>query len=178
MLFYLDCSLLLFILIVDLALALTHKKKRVYRVRTISTMSYASEPLLFYLIFWPWSGRSYKNANKIVSGQADLRHLSERPAVFGQIFSSGGRRINGFVASAASGFMHDIRRLDEMTREAISHVYQSTCYLCCGGPVAEEASQQANFSCSLRGCVRMLNTNSTCIFTYYTHREGIYSLLL
>ena len=46
-----------------------------------------------------------------------------------QIFSSGGRRINGFVASAASGFMYDIRRLDEMTREAISHVYQSTYYL-------------------------------------------------
>ena len=87
---------------------------------------------------------------------------------FRQIFSSGGRRINGFVASAASGFMHDIRRLDEMTREAISHVYQSTYYLCCGGPVAEEASQQANFSCSLRGCLRMLNTNSTCIFKYYT----------
>ena len=65
-----------------------------------------------------------------------------------------------------------------MTREAISHVYQSTCYLCCGGPVAEEASQQANFSCSLQGCLRMLNTNSTCIFKYYTHREGIYSLLL
>ena len=169
MLFYLDCSLLLFILIVDLALALTHKNKRVYRVRTICTMSYASEPLLFSLIFWPWSGRSYKNANKIVSGQADLRHLPQRTTCLRwQILSSSGRRINGFVASAASGFMYDIRRLDEMTREAISHVYQSTCYLCCGGPVAEEASQQANFSCSLRGCLRMLNTNSTCIFKYYT----------
>ena len=43
---------------------------------------------------------------------------------------------------------------------------------------AEEASEQANFSCSLRGWLRMLNTNSTCIFKYYTHREGIYSLLL
>ena len=38
--------------------------------------------------------------------------------------------------------MYDIRRLDEMTREAISHVYQSTYYLCCGGPVAEEASRK------------------------------------
>ena len=66
--------------------------------------------------------------------------------------------------------MYDIRRLDEMKREAISsHVYQSTYYLYCGGPVAEEASQQANFSCSLRGWLRMLNTNSTCIFKYYTH---------
>jgi len=38
--------------------------------------------------------------------------------------------------------MYDIRRLDEMTREAISHVYQSTYYLCCGGPAAEEASSK------------------------------------